>query len=117
MLLVLLGAYAARMPLLAALVISMLIHCLCDLPLHHDDGHRHFFPLSDFRFESPVSYWDPAHYGDWFLKFEFAFVAIGTLWLIWKSDRPAIRIGYGILGFTYLAFGLFVMLTWSGLSA
>lgn len=31
--------------------------------LHNDDAHHHFFPLSDFAFQSPVSYWDAAHYG------------------------------------------------------
>ena len=45
------------------LLASMLIHIAADLPLHHDDGHRHFWPLSDWRFASPVSYWDPNHYG------------------------------------------------------
>ena len=34
--------------------LSMLLHVFGDLPLHHDDGHRHFFPFSDWRFESPV---------------------------------------------------------------
>ncbi|NEO26580.1 MAG: hypothetical protein F6K03_06700, partial [Kamptonema sp. SIO4C4] len=24
---------------------------------------RHFYPLSDYRFISPVSYWNPKHYG------------------------------------------------------
>ena len=28
-----------------------------------DDAHRHFYPLSDYRFISLVSYWDPRHYG------------------------------------------------------
>jgi hypothetical protein len=42
---------------------SVLLHCLLDLPLHREDGHRHFLPLSDWRFMSPVSYWDPAHQG------------------------------------------------------
>jgi hypothetical protein len=42
---------------------SMVLHHLCDLPLHHDDAHRHFVPLSDVRFASPVSYWDRNHYG------------------------------------------------------
>lgn len=42
---------------------SIVLHCLEDLPLHADDGHRHFWPFSQFRFESPVSYWDPSHYG------------------------------------------------------
>ena len=29
-----------------------------------------FWPLSDWKFVSPVSYWNPAHYGDWFGMFE-----------------------------------------------
>lgn len=32
---------------LALMFASMLTHCLLDLPVHHDDGHRHFYPLSD----------------------------------------------------------------------
>ena len=42
---------------------SMGLHVLEDLPLHNDDAHRHFFPLSNWRFISPLSYWDPDHYG------------------------------------------------------
>jgi len=49
---------------LALLFASVILHCLEDLPLHVDDGHRHFWPFSQFRFESPVSYWDPNHYGN-----------------------------------------------------
>lgn len=48
---------------IALLFASILLHCLEDLPLHHEDAHRHFWPLSDFRFESPVSYWDRNYYG------------------------------------------------------
>ncbi|NEO87889.1 MAG: hypothetical protein F6J87_27075 [Spirulina sp. SIO3F2] len=43
--------------------ISMIGHSLLDLPVHNDDAHRHFFPLSNYRFMSPISYWDPNHYG------------------------------------------------------
>ncbi|HEY9772104.1 MAG TPA: hypothetical protein V6C71_26970 [Coleofasciculaceae cyanobacterium] len=45
------------------LFISMVCHSLLDLPVHNDDAHRHFFPLSNYRFISPFSYWDPNHYG------------------------------------------------------
>lgn len=48
---------------LEVLFASMMLHGFCDLALHHDDAHRHFFPFSDFRWQSPVSYWDPRHYG------------------------------------------------------
>ncbi|MGK7874756.1 MAG: hypothetical protein AB4426_16065 [Xenococcaceae cyanobacterium] len=43
--------------------VSMILHSLFDFPVHHDDAHRHFFPFSDYRFISPLSYWDPKHYG------------------------------------------------------
>lgn len=45
------------------LCISMVCHSLLDLPVHHDDAHRHFFPFSNYRFISPFSYWDTNHYG------------------------------------------------------
>ncbi|ERN41641.1 hypothetical protein KR51_00018690 [Rubidibacter lacunae KORDI 51-2] len=43
--------------------LSLICHSLLDLPVHNSDAHRHFFPLNDYRFISPVSYWDPNHYG------------------------------------------------------
>ena len=63
----------------AMMFASMIIHCLIDLPVHHDDGHRHFFPFSDFRFQSPLSYWDPKHYGGLVSSVEVTLVLVGTL--------------------------------------
>ena len=40
-----------------------LIHLVCDFALHAKDAHRHFWPVSDWRFQSPLSYWDPVHFG------------------------------------------------------
>ena len=42
---------------------AALLHLTFDLPFHHDDAHPHFWPFSDWRFTSPLSYWDPAHDG------------------------------------------------------
>lgn len=42
---------------------SALLHLAFDFPLHHDDGRAHFWPLSDWVFASPLSYWDRAAYG------------------------------------------------------
>lgn len=36
------------------------LHLCLDFPLHTHDARRHFWPLSDWVFESPVSYWDNA---------------------------------------------------------
>lgn len=42
---------------------SMILHSCFDLPVHNDDAHRHLYPFSNYRFISPISYWDPRHYG------------------------------------------------------
>ncbi|AFY40254.1 hypothetical protein Lepto7376_4125 [[Leptolyngbya] sp. PCC 7376] len=57
---------------------SMIGHSLLDIPVHHDDAHRHFFPLTDYKFISPLSYWDINHHARIVAGFELAFVAIST---------------------------------------
>ncbi|MGD1895780.1 MAG: hypothetical protein ACFB16_02395 [Phormidesmis sp.] len=66
---------------LALLFSSVVLHCLQDLPLHVDDGHRHFWPLSQFRFESPVSYWDPNHYGNIAAPIELALMIVASIYV------------------------------------
>jgi hypothetical protein len=51
-----------------------------DLLLHHDDAHAHFWPFSEFRFTSPVSYWDPAHYGHIASALELLLVLAASVW-------------------------------------
>jgi hypothetical protein len=73
---------------IAACFASIILHCLQDLPLHHDDGHRHFWPLSNFRFESPISYWDPNHHAIWGSLFEVICVIGATLLTLrWLQSR------------------------------
>jgi len=108
-----LGAYAARSHIVGACLLSMLLHTLTDLPVHHDDGHRHFFPLSDWRFDSPVSYWDPAHYGHLFKWFELFVVAIGTIWLV-KTLTGAMRYCAASIGVLHVVFLIFAFFYWGG---
>lgn len=73
------------------LCISMVCHSLLDLPVHHDDAHRHFYPWSDYRFISPFSYWDARHHGKYVAFIEMALVlgvnpiAIGLLNSSWTK--------------------------------
>lgn len=60
---------------------GMFLHVLGDLPLHHDDGHHHFFPLSGWRFDSPVSYWDIDHHGGIMAVLEAIAVLVACLYL------------------------------------
>jgi hypothetical protein len=56
--LVLLAAFALRSRWMIAFAGAALLHLALDFPLHHDDARRHFWPLTDWVFQSPVSYWD-----------------------------------------------------------
>lgn len=44
---------------------SGLIHIGSDFLLHHDDGRAHFWPISDWVFANPFSYWDSGHHALW----------------------------------------------------
>lgn len=87
-------AYGLRHSVGMALFSSMVFHDLADLPVHHDDAHRHFYPLSDYRLISPVSYWDQDHYGAIIALLELVGVAIATIILI---NRGRTRWEHGLL--------------------
>ncbi|MCY3876889.1 MAG: cobalamin biosynthesis protein CobQ [Rhodobacteraceae bacterium] len=57
------GIVRAR-PWLVAFSGSGLLHIATDFPLHNDDARQHFWPVSDWVFESPISYWDAARFGN-----------------------------------------------------
>ncbi|MGH0028203.1 MAG: hypothetical protein ACQGVC_00305 [Myxococcota bacterium] len=97
-----------RSRVLAALCASVLLHCLLDLPFHREDGHRHLFPLSDWRFMSPVSYWDPAHGGALGAGLEGVFVVAAACVLWRRHPRVGVRTALALLAaFTVSAWVLF----------
>ncbi len=81
---------------------SALLHSLIDFLTHRADAHMHFWPLSDWRFRSPVSYWDPDHYGNWFGLFEAA-LGIALILVLFRRYR-ALPLRAGLL----VALGLYV---------
>ncbi len=44
-----------------------LSHVVLDMLTHRSDGYPIFYPLSDYRFPTPVSYWEPAYHGHAFM--------------------------------------------------
>jgi hypothetical protein len=64
-----------------------LLHLAFDFPLHNHDARMHFWPLSDWVFESPVSYWDRNHHGDIAGRIELvaALVLVAMIWLRFRS--------------------------------
>jgi len=86
------------------------LHLAADFPLHTSDAHAHFWPFVDWKFRSPVSYWDPAAHGDIFTLFETGMVvALGWV-LLRRYESNWGRAGVGLLvsahavlwGFAYL---------------
>ena len=62
--------------------ISMFLHVCGDFFVHHEDAHRHFFPFSDWRFTSPISYWDPRYHGMTLSLIEIAAVILSAVILV-----------------------------------
>lgn len=108
--LILIVGVIARVRWLWLFAASALLHVATDLPLHHDDGHSHFWPFTMWKFTSPVSYWDPAHYGHIIMPLEMLlFIACGVF-LFRRFTSTYARIGVGLAisaqlaGFAYWAF-------------
>ena len=89
---------------LAAFFASALLHALEDLPVHAQDAHRHFLPLSQYRFISPLSYWDPRYHGRAVALVEALLVLGAAVWL-WPRfgtpGRAALLAVEGWYAFTY----------------
>lgn len=74
------------------LCLAALLHIALDLPLHHDDGRAHFWPLSDWVYQSPLSYWDRGHGANWIAPLEAALTLVGA-GLLWLRKPPYWVIG------------------------
>lgn len=67
------------------------LHSVVDIVTHHDDGPVLFFPFDwQYRFPSPVSYWDRNHFGGPFMVFE-GLLNLGLIFLLltewWRRKR------------------------------
>jgi hypothetical protein len=71
---------------------SVLLHIAGDFFVHADDAHSHFFPLSDFRFESPISYWDPNFHGQWVSIVEIVLVLICSYFIFRRFKSTPVRV-------------------------
>ena len=68
--------------------LSVGLHSLGDLPVHAEDAHRHFWPLSNYRLISLVSYWDPNLYGNVFGMFELGLLLVLSVYVFrWLRSR------------------------------
>ncbi|NIS68716.1 MAG: hypothetical protein GTO12_07095 [Proteobacteria bacterium] len=63
------------------------LHILFDALTHVSDGYALFYPLSDFRFPTPVSYWEKTYYGREF--FWISHFLMAALLLYWAGSKLA----------------------------
>jgi len=92
--------------------LAALLHCLSDLPLHVDDGHAHFWPLTAWVYESSVSYWDSNHYANYWQPVEFliAGIAAVALWRRFHNLSARIAVVVGLLTYpVMLVFWFYTM--------
>jgi len=63
---------------------AALLHIALDFPVHMEDARAHFWPLTDWKFFSPISYWDNNHHGAWVGALELAAMA-GCCVYVWRK--------------------------------
>ena len=66
-----------------AFSLTALLHVGFDFLTHASDGHIHFWPLTDFVFASPVSYWESDHHGRLFGLIE-ALAGLAAVVVLWR---------------------------------
>ena len=92
-----------RWSLLFAFAGAGLLHLALDFPLHNDDARMHFWPVTAWVFESPVSYWDSRHWGDfvWPLELGASLALCAVLFTRFRSW--AVRLSTVMLGAAEIA--------------
>ena len=77
-----LAGYILGWRIVMFLAAAVLVHLSLDFPFHASDAHKHFWPLSDWRFHSPLSYWNDAHHGRWVGMLELG-VVLASMAVLW----------------------------------
>lgn len=90
-------ALALRNWLFLAFASAGFLHVATDFPLHNDDARPHFWPVSDWVFASPLSYWDSDHFAGFVAPLELLCVLIAALVLWRRWPGWAARIGVAVV--------------------
>jgi len=82
--------------------LAVLIHMATDMPVHGHDAYRHFWPLSDWRFHSPISYWERDLHAGWVSAVE-AIIGLTSIVILWRRfPVPWVKIILGMLAALYV---------------
>ncbi|MEO9825661.1 MAG: cobalamin biosynthesis protein CobQ [Paracoccaceae bacterium] len=81
-----------KLPSLIAFSGAGLLHLAFDFPLHTHDARMHFWPVTDWVYNSPVSYWDSAAHAGTVGPIAL-FGSIGCAVIVWRRfDTLKIRV-------------------------
>lgn len=94
-------------PLVLAFSLSALLHSAIDFLVHRADAHMQFWPVTDWRFRSPVSYWDADFYGTWFGLFEAGLGVVMAVLLFRRYRSPRLRLALLVAVALYVAVPVF----------
>jgi len=89
--LVLAAGWWWRRAALSAFAASGLLHVVFDFLLHNGDARMHFWPLSTWKFASPVSYWDSRFFGDIVGPLELIGALALCVWMLWRFRGWVLR--------------------------
>jgi hypothetical protein len=94
---VLWGAFLAlalwrRWPLVVAFAGAGLMHLALDFPLHTHDARQHFWPVTDWVFHSPYSYWDSRAGAGVVGPIEAGFSVFLAGLVIWRFKHWGVRV-------------------------
>jgi len=73
--------------------VSVVLHDLEDLPLHAQFAHKHFLPISNYVFHSPISYWELPYHAYLVAPFEWLTVIICAYFLWRRHLNPFAQLG------------------------
>jgi hypothetical protein len=83
--------FLAWKPGLAAFIAGWGSHVVIDMLTHRSDGYPIFWPLSGYRFPTPVSYWEQAYHGRAFsLVCDGAMVVLLVRLVALRTRRPRV---------------------------
>lgn len=81
---------------------AALLHLAADFPVHSDDAHQHFWPFTDWRFRSPLSYWNQDHHGAWVGLLESALGLACAILIMRRFRRLWVTLIVVLLSLPYL---------------
>ncbi len=81
--------------------ISALFHTIVDFFVHTEDAYRHFYPFLDWKFHSPISYWNTVEFGRYVSVFD-SILVLGLLTYLYLKYEGKWRLLVGSIGVLYL---------------